>query len=264
MSGGGSRTQTVTQSANQEPWSAAQPYLKDTLSEADSLFKSGVGGQVFQGSTVIPFSNQTQAGLDSMENFASAAAPAMAAPLASYTNQIATLDPIARGDFSNDPSFNHTLGRAQEDVRTGVDLSFSDAGRYGGAEHNQALAQEIGDMTNRAMLNRQQWASGALNQFGNSMGQAFQTGMAPAGAMRDVGSQYENLAANIKDDELRKFAEEQNRPWEQLGRMNAIAQGVGQMGGTNYGQSTVPQQSMWPQVAGNVAMGVGSGIGGGK
>ena len=58
-SGGGS--QTTTQST--EPYSPAEPFLKDILGEAQQIYRSGVGRQFFPGSTVVPFAQQTEEAL---------------------------------------------------------------------------------------------------------------------------------------------------------------------------------------------------------
>jgi hypothetical protein len=59
---GGSTTTT--------PWAASQPYLKDIMGKAQGLFNSGSGQQYFPGSTVSPFSSQTNSALGAIQNTA--------------------------------------------------------------------------------------------------------------------------------------------------------------------------------------------------
>jgi hypothetical protein len=237
---GGSKTTTTSQTSATEPWAQAQPYLQKAMAAAGNEFDAGTGSQVYQGTTVVPFANQTIAGMNQIEGLASNAAAPMQNPMAAYSGMMQTLNPIAQGDFSNDTTFNNTLGRAQQDARTGVDLSMSGAGRYGGAMHQGNIAREIGDLTNRAMLQRQDWASQQMQNYGNAMPQAFQTAMMPAQAMMGVGSAYEGLAGNYLNEEMRKFDAQKNAKWDDIARLNAIATGAGQLGGTTSGTAQVP------------------------
>ena len=247
MGSGPTTTSGGTTTQMTQPWEPAQPLLKGNLNAAGGLQDAGIGGQVYTGSTAVPFSNQSIMGMNQIENIAQTYGNAMQAPLQSYTGVMQTLDPIARGDFSQDTTFNRNLGMAQEAARDAVNSSASQMGRYGSGAHQQTLANSIGDVTNRAMLDRQNMALGQLNNYGNSMGGAFQTAMAPAQAMQGVGGMYEQLYGNVLNDKTRIFDAQQNKPWELIGRSNAIAQGAGSMGGTQTGNSqTISSQSASP------------------
>ncbi len=67
MSGGSSQTQTQTS----EPWGPTKPLLEQGLADALKLYQSGVGSQVYTGSTVIPYSLQTTKGMNGLEGLAS-------------------------------------------------------------------------------------------------------------------------------------------------------------------------------------------------
>jgi len=70
--GGGGSSNTVTQNA--DPWSGQQPHLLNMMSEAERLY--GFGGQNFYPeATYVPFSPQTQFGLDANFNRASGGSP---------------------------------------------------------------------------------------------------------------------------------------------------------------------------------------------
>jgi hypothetical protein len=237
---GGSKTVTTSASGSSEPWAKAQPYLEKAMTAAGNEFDAGTGSQVYQGTTVVPFANQTIAGMNQIEGLASNAAAPMQNPMTAYSGMMQTLNPIAQGDFSNDTTFNNTLGRAQQDARTGVDLSMSGAGRYGGAMHQGNIAREIGDLTNRAMLQRQDWASQQMQNYGNAMPQAFQTAMMPAQAMMGVGSAYEGLAGNYLQEQADRFDAQRNAKWDDIARLNAIAHGAGQLGGSKTEVKTSP------------------------
>ena len=59
----GSATETVTQ--NSEPWSQAQPYLTDLFRNAQNQYRQGA--EYYPGSTVVPFSPNTQQGMSGLQ-----------------------------------------------------------------------------------------------------------------------------------------------------------------------------------------------------
>ena len=62
---GGSSSKSGSQTT--EPWAAQQPYLKFGFQQAQNLYNSG-GPDYYGGSTVVPFSRQTEQALGMMEN----------------------------------------------------------------------------------------------------------------------------------------------------------------------------------------------------
>lgn len=73
MSGGGGQTTQTIQSA--DPWSGAQPYLKDIFGQAQGLYQSGQGFQPFPESTVVPFASQTEQALQGIQSLSSLGNP---------------------------------------------------------------------------------------------------------------------------------------------------------------------------------------------
>jgi hypothetical protein len=246
---GGSTTQTKTNS-NAEPWAPSQPYLKNAMGEADALFNAGVGSQVNTTSQVVPFANQTMQSMNNMQQLAGEQMGNLQKPINSYSQMISDLTPIARGDFSGDNLFNTNLRNALEAARQAVDLSASGVGRYGGGQHQGTMAKSIGDLTNQAMLDRQNWAAGNLQNFGNAMGQAWGTANLGNDALARIGGNYEQLYANQLQDQNRIFNENQNNQWDNLARYNAIMSGAGQLGGRQTERVSSPTTPMWQQGAG--------------
>lgn len=315
--GGGSKTNTTTQSTNSEPWSAAQPALKTGLEDAQNLYKSGVGSQAYTGSTVIPFANQTTQGMGSIQNTANQNmggqglsgqyqgvinsggfnAPqqsamgglqqiGQAAGMPSYSEQ--NLSGIAQGDMLNraDPNFERALGAASDAAAHQVNLGASSGGRYGSGIHQGNVARTVGDLQANArvgqynterqnqmaansqldssMFNRAGIAMGANQNLFNAgqqgmgnLGTAYEGMKAPASDMMGIGSMYEDLAGRLKNDELRILQEQQNAPWNQLGRLNAVASGAGSMGGTSTGTAQTPGQSPFATGLGYASTGMG-------
>jgi hypothetical protein len=250
---GTTTTQTSTGSSSSEPWKPMQPFLKNSATEADSLFNAGVGSQVYTGSLATPFANQTTQGMGLIEDFIKGPGGTwMQKPIQESAGMMDILSPIARGDFSNDTTFKNTLGAAQDDAATQVNLAMSDMGRYGSGVHQGTMARTIGDVTNDAMLKRQAWASDQLRGYGNDMAGNFASAMAPGGALMQIGGNYEQLMANQIADQLRIFNEQQNKPWEALARYNAIVSGAGQLGSSSTSKATTPssQPSIGQQLLG--------------
>jgi len=267
MSGGGQQTQTTTQQSTNEPWSYAQPALKTGISDALGLYSSGIGGQPYTGSMVVPYANQS---MDAFSNIESTAKNAMGAnnPFTSAynaTSNIANkgfnqyqkqgLDNLSNyvgSTYNSSPGFEQILRQAQDDTAKYVNMGASAAGRTGSGVHQGTLGREIGNLTANMRYNDyNNW----LNQNSNlaNMGQmgvqnqlqassqlpnAFQNQFAPANALLGVGGAYEDLARRTMDDQARIFNDTQMAPWEQIARLNAVASGLGQYGT----QTTVAQQ----------------------
>jgi hypothetical protein len=257
MSGEETKQSTQSYSSANAPWGPSEKYLKGMMGDANDLYKSGVGGQIYQGSTVIPFANQTTEGMGDIMGIASGAEGAMAKPLSAYSGMMDILSPIARGDFANDSTFLQTLGAGQDAARNAVDQSFSTGGRYGSAMHAKGLGKTIGDFTNQAMLNRQGWAADQQLKYGGAMPSAFASALSPAQSKMGVGSMYEDLASRIKQDELRIFDASQSTPWDQLARASAIFGGAGALGGNTSGKTKTLSPSTQPSF-GQQALGFGT------
>jgi len=68
MSGGGGSGETIVQENQVSPYEPSEQYLNNILSEASNLYQSGAGSQYYPGSTVVPFAQQTQQGLQGLQN----------------------------------------------------------------------------------------------------------------------------------------------------------------------------------------------------
>jgi hypothetical protein len=274
---GGSKQTTTSAS---EPWKGAQPALNQSIAGAQNLYNAGVGGQVYQGSTVVPWSQQTMNAMGTIENNANNNLTGggisreyqgvinnggFNAPQSiAMNNTVKT----ANSDFNLDanPAFRAVLGEAQKGATDAVNMNASAAGRYGSGTNQSLLAKNVGNLTNQMVSteynnwqNRKDAANNNLFGMGqqgfNNLGAAYTGMQAPATDLMNVGSMYEDLATRLKNDELRVFNESQNKPWEMLGRMNAIASGAGQMGGTTT--QTQPGQNPFLTALGYGASGAG-------
>lgn len=115
-------------------------------------------------------------------------------------------------------------------------------------------ANSLSDVMNQN-LQRQLQASGQLQQYDTArQAQRLQAlGLAPsvrqsmyadAGMLGQVGTAFENKAAQELNDRLQRFRFSQQAPWDALGRYSGIVSGLGNLGGTQT--QTGPQQSTNP------------------
>lgn len=254
---GGSKQQTTT--TNNAPWSAAQPALKTGLKQATKLFNADPTGQksVYTGSTVIPWSSQTQQGMGLVtKNAAANSGPrGVSQQFQNVINQggyndaqqsaVSNTQDVANStfDINANPAFQQVLQQAQGAARDSVNLSAGGAGRYGSGVHQGNLASEVGDLTARMVgseyqnwQNRRDSANANLFNMGQqgigNLGAAYQGLSLPAQDLMQVGAMNEDLATRQMNDKLRIFNDKNNAGWNQIGRLNAIASGAGQMGGT--------------------------------
>jgi len=267
--------QTTTQASTSEPWKPAQPALQMGLTDAQNLYKAGIGGQVNTMSNVTPFANQTMQAMNAGQSMANQNIggqglsgqyqkiidnggfnqPQMDALAGIRKTASASFDPM------NQAGFGSVLKQAQDAAGGAVNQQSSSMGRFGGAAHQGLLARSIGDVTGNLMNqewnnynNRQASAQQAeFNAGQQGMGNldAAYKGMgSPLQTLAGIGSSYEDLFARQINDRNRIADETQNRPWEQLARMQAIAQGNGSLGGSTSGSATTPGANPIGQVLG--------------
>lgn len=277
---GGSKTQTTT--TNNAPWSAAQPALKTGLDQATKLFNADPTGKntVYTGSTVVPWDRRTSHGMNEiMQNaYANWDGRGLSGKYQEVIDQGGFTDPQkvavknaqrtanSTFDINANPAFQQVLQQAQGAARDSVNLSAGSAGRYGGAIHQGNLASEVGDLTSRMVgqeyqnwQNRRDAANSNLFNMGQqgigNLGTAYAGLNQPAQDLMQVGAMNEDLATRRLNDRLRVFNDKNNAPWQQLGRLNAIASGSGQLGGTTT--QSQPGQNPFLSALGYGATGLG-------
>lgn len=275
MSGG---SKTTTQTTNNAPWSGAQPALSGSIGEALRLYSSGVGSAPYTGSTVVPWDSKTTQGMNSITNTANAniGGNGLSGQLQGVINNggynSAQLDALgntknlANSSWSVSPELQKILDQTNSDANTNVSLANSSAGRYGSGAGNGAIADAVSKNTNNLLysdLNNFNTRRDAANSnlfnmgqtgFGN-LGTAYNGLKAPASDLMQVGAMNEDLATRQLNDQLRIFNEYQNKPWENLSRLNAIASGAGQLGSSST--TSQPGQNPFLTALGYGATGAG-------
>lgn len=228
-----------------QPWKPAQEPIKQLMQEGMTLFESGVGAQPYPGNTTIPLADQTVQGLDDAMAKAMGGSEILDTGFKTTGEMVDYLKPIAMGDFSDDTTFSRALGSTLDDVQDRVANQFSMEGRYGGGVNQDVLARTLGETSDRIKLNRQDWATSNLGSMIDRTGPSFQSTLMPAEVMQGVGGTYENLAAALKNDEIRLHGASQTMPWENLARAMAIATGAGALGSQTQGttKAQLPRQT---------------------
>jgi hypothetical protein len=238
------KTHTTTQSS--APWSVQQPYLQQAFGDAQKSYMSG-GPQYYQGSTVAPLSDPSQAALTGIANRGQAGNPlnASAQGLAQQT---------INGDFLNsNPNFQSALDMAtrgatqnfNESVMPNIASQFSASGRYGSEAHQdvagratrdfgQSLSDTAGQLAYQDYGNERTRQMQAMQMAPDLANQDYLDleKMAGAGAMLD---QYNQDQINADID---RWNFSQNQP------NNNIASYLGLIGG-GYGSTGTTTQPVY-------------------
>lgn len=269
--------QKSTTSSSSEPWKPAQPALTTGLTDAQNLYKAGIGGQVNTLSNVTPYATQSTDAFKASENMARANMngqglsgqyqgvignggfnqPQMDALSGIRQTATSSFNPYDNAGFGN------VLKQAQDSAMNGVNASASAAGRYGSGMHQGAVAKAVGDVTGGLLNNEwnqfnqrrdtaQQGLFNAGQQGLANVGSAYQGMQAPMDTLGKVGSSYEDLFTRQINDRNRIFDAQQNAPWDQIARLQAIASGFGSLGGTSSGTATQPGGNMFGQIGGGL------------
>lgn len=276
MSGGSQSTNTVQ---NADPWSGAQPYLKDVMSQAQGLFRQG--SQYAPFSTVTPYSPVTQQALGLTQQRALNGSPVSSAANSAVTDILggsafngnpanSTLLNIANGSTLNsNPYIDQNFNAAARGVADNVNAVFGGAGRGGSGTNQDFLGKNLSDlaanMYGQNFTNQQQAQQQALSQ----LSQNYTTGqqqelqgaaLSPSLAGQDytdlqnllsVGGAYDSQAQQYTQDALNRWNFTQQQPWQNLANYSSAVSGLG-LGayGTKNTTETQPGQSLLPTLIG--------------
>ena len=239
---GGSKT--VTQQTSSAPWQGQQPYLTDIFSEAQRLYREP-GPDYFPGSTVVPFSPQTEQALNMSEQMALQESPIQQAGAQEYLNTL-------QGDYLGGSPFFQGAFESQvrpmvqqftQEALPGLQSSFTSAGMRGGSAE-QAAAGRAMDSFTRALSDT--GGELAYRNYANERNRQAQFAQgAPAYALSrfqdaqqlaNVGGAREGLAQAQLADEINRFNFNQNVQQDQLANYLGLVQG----GYGSEGTSTQP------------------------
>ena len=239
------------------PWGPQQPYLQQGFAEAQRLYGRG-GPQVYGQSTVANLSRDTNAALNDISRTARGGTP-VAQTAQDQVNS------TLKGDYLNsnpylDAMYNQAASAVTRNytdaVAPSLQANFGLAGRGGSNSYQnsldmsqQQLGQQLGGLASN--IYGQNYANERNNQM-TAAGMAPQTAqlnyydasqMLNAGGMRDTYNQ------NVLNDTVNRFNQQQNRPYDALGRYQQMINGT-------YG-STNTQPIYQNNTAQNLGLGLG-------
>lgn len=246
--GGKSSKQTTE---NKPPkWS--EPLFASSAAEAQKIYNSGAGGNVYQGQTVAGLGNTTKTGINGIRSAASAFSGTpnyLTNPTAASTN----LSDMASGKYLSDgnPYLNDALQGQLDDTAAQVMSQFSGAGRYGSGANTGVLASKLGNIRSSALadqFNRDtQNMLAANNQIDASNAGVFdrltnwnqdrlgaQQAVVNAGQLEDQARQQQLTA------DFTKWQSQDMEPWTRLGLLQSAAAGSAGNYGTNTQTVTQP------------------------
>lgn len=263
--GGGSKTQTVTQNTQTNPPDYVQPYLQQTAGQAANLYAQGPQ-QYYPGSTVVPFSGQTQQALDLTQQRALNGSPVTDAAQ-NFATSTLNKTPTSQFGNVNNPYLDSTFNKAADQVQNRLNTGFAGSGRNLEAAR-PAAAQEMGDLANQIYGGAYQNERNLMAQDLNAQRQqqSYLTSLSPQLAQQDyydlgqlgqVGASYDDLANRNLQDQVARWDYNQQAPGlaldQYIARLN-----------NQSGSSVSTSTPVYTNTLGNVLGGyqLGSSIGG--
>lgn len=245
------RISQVTTTAT-TPWSGQQPYLKTGFQQAQQQLD--VPSEFYPESTVVPFSQQTEAGLQAQEQRALQGSPLTQAAQAETQRTLG-------GEYlgAENPYFSAMADRIEREVRPRIDTQFAGAGRsgFGGTNvaHPEMMARTMADA-----LAPLAWKNYAAERGNMQQAAQFAPGLAredyfDLGQLGQVGAQREGLAGRELSEDIDRWNFSQYEPRDRLSTYMALIKG-----GVPGGQTT-QAQPYFNNPAGNILGGAAAGAG---
>lgn len=207
----GKKKQTST--ATSEPWGPAQPFLHDTMRQAQNLYRYGPN-------TVPPFSAYTRNGMGRAAQVAGQGVN----PIVGQASGVLG-DTLSGSFLSGNPYLEAQIESGSRDIADSVNSVFSGAGRYGSGAHRGELGDRIADFSSDMRYqnyeNERQNMLRAAQLAPVFAGQQQELGLFGPQTLLDLGSRVE-----AKDQDYRR------EPYDMLSWYNQIINGTAGLGGT--------------------------------
>lgn len=237
----------VTTQQSSAPWSGQQPSLSFGFDEAKKLYESDKPNY-FPNSTVVPFSPQTQQGLQSIEQRAM-----QGSPLNSQAKDLTSA--TMNGDFlsAGNPYFGAMADNVYNQIRPKLDAQFASSNNYGTPQHEYAAASALSNALAPIAFQNYSQERGAQNQAAQYAPQLAANDYADFSKLLEAGGMREGMAGAELQDQINRFNFDQNKDYEKLARYMPMVQG-GQYGGSSTSQTPVFGNSL----AQNAGLGLGA------
>lgn len=226
------------QTTEQKPPAWAQPLFQESASEAQKIYDSGAGGNVYQGQTVAGLGNTTQSGISGVQNTVNQLSPT--------TSSASNLADIASGNYlkNGNPYFNQALQGQLDNTAAQVQSQFSGSGRYGSAANTNALTTQLGNIRANALSNQfnqdTQNMLAANNQIDAANSTRFQNQLAGNQAVIGAGQLQDTAKQQQLTADYNKWTAEDQQPWTRLGLLQSAAAGSAGNYGTNIQTTQSP------------------------
>ena len=274
--GGGSSkpaTQTSTTQTRADPWSEQQPFLKTGFQQAESNVLNKPRSY-FPGSTIVPFSPETETALQATTNRALMGNPLLPAA------QGGVMDTLGGGYLNQgNPAFSAMAERAisplrneyQNVIRPGIDSGFQMAGR-GGSNMARAFTQgrgedaymrAVGDVGAQLAFPTYEAERGRMMQAGQMAPGLADADYTDVGQLAGVGAQRQGMDQAQLQDLINRFNFAQFEPSQRLGEYMGLVGGG--YGGNTMSSTVSPSMapSFNPVLGGLGGLAMGTGILGG-
>lgn len=223
------------QTTENKPPAWATPLFKQSADEAQKIYDSGAGGNVYQGETVAGLGQTTQGGISGVKDTVAGLPGSTAAQ--NYLTDYASGKYLAEGN----PYYKERLNNEINDSNALIQSQFSGSGRYGSGANSQVLAKNTNNMLLQGLendYNRQQANQlAATQQIDAANSNLFQNKLAGNQAVIGAGQlQDANNQAKLTAD-FTKWQSEDMEPWTRLGLLQSAAAGAA----GNYGTNTQTQ-----------------------
>jgi hypothetical protein len=246
MSGGSKGTTTTVQ--QMDPWSGQQPYLMETLAEAQRLYRQA-GPGYYPGQTVAGFAPETDYALNAQAARAMAGSPYLQAAGQQLQSTLG-------GQYlgAGNPYFSAMAGRIANEVRPRIDSQFATSGRYASGAHQEAASRALADAT--GSLAYQNYADERSNmQQAMSLAPQFaQQDYADIAQLAAVGQTREQMAQALINDQIARYNYAQQLPYNKLAQYQGLIQG-------NYGGTETTTQPYDRDIGGSLIGGATAGLG---
>jgi len=215
------------------------------MGDALKLYKDGNLVQPNTMSTVVPYAQQTTAGMGDLQNIAqnNMGGNGLSGQLQGIIDsggynqdQQSALQGIrdtanSTFDINADPAFQQVMNS----TRDAVNQNAAGLGRYGSGTHDEVMTRELGDLGARQYQDWQNRRDAAQTQLFNAgqqgqanLGTAYEGMQDPAKTLMGVGSMNEDLYGRVLNDQLRIANEQSNAPLSNIQALLAAANGGGQ------------------------------------
>lgn len=233
---------STTQKTENKPPEWSKPLFQQSASEAQKIYNSGKGGNVYQGQTVADLGATTQGGIQGVQN--------TVAGLPTATSTATNLADMASGSFlkNGNPYFNDMLSNQLDKTASRIQSQFSGSGRYGSGANNAVLSNELGNVATDALYKQfnqdTQNMMAANTAIDSTNSNLYQNKLAGNQAVIDAGQiQDANNQAKLTAD-FTKWQSEDMKDWTRLGLLQSAAAGSAGNYGTNTQTQTQPFNAM--------------------